>query len=152
VPKIGHSGKPLFPECCTRGREAFPSAKKRKTLWEARHSGKRCTRKRKVAFYGANGRDREEKFFPECLHLALGVVWTSLGPLPRWLPGPILGGSLGLLGLCHTTPNGVGRKDYGGGVFEKGSYTCPVLCRELLDVPDLYSLLKPICNPASRAI
>jgi hypothetical protein len=33
-----------------------------------------------------------------------------------------------------------------------GSYTCPVLCRELLDVPDLYSLLKPTCNPASRTI
>jgi hypothetical protein len=28
----------------------------------------------------------------------------------------------------------------------------PILCRELLAVPDLYSLLKPTCNPASRAI
>jgi hypothetical protein len=25
----------------------------------------------------------------------------------------LLGGPLGLLGLCHTTPDGVGRKDYG---------------------------------------
>jgi hypothetical protein len=30
----------------------------------------------------------------------------------------LLGGPLGLLGLCHTTPDGVGRKDYGGGVLE----------------------------------
>jgi hypothetical protein len=29
----------------------------------------------------------------------------------------LLGGPLGLLGLCHTTPDGVGRKDYGGGVL-----------------------------------
>jgi hypothetical protein len=29
----------------------------------------------------------------------------------------ILGGPLGLLGLCHTTPDGVGRKDYGGEVL-----------------------------------
>jgi hypothetical protein len=29
----------------------------------------------------------------------------------------LLGGPLGLLGLCHTAPNGVGRKDYGGGVL-----------------------------------
>jgi hypothetical protein len=30
----------------------------------------------------------------------------------------LLGGPLGLLGLCHTTPDGVGRMDYGGGVLE----------------------------------
>jgi hypothetical protein len=29
----------------------------------------------------------------------------------------LLGGPLGLLGLCHTTPDGVGRKDYGGEVL-----------------------------------
>jgi hypothetical protein len=46
------------------------------------------------------------------------VVWTSLGPLPRWVPGPTTGRPLGLLGLCHTTPDGVGRKYYGEGVLE----------------------------------
>jgi hypothetical protein len=30
----------------------------------------------------------------------------------------LLGGPLGLLGLCHTTPDGVGRKDYGAEVLE----------------------------------
>jgi hypothetical protein len=29
----------------------------------------------------------------------------------------LLGGPLGLLGLCHTTPDGVGHKDYGGEVL-----------------------------------
>jgi hypothetical protein len=45
------------------------------------------------------------------------VVWASLGPLPRWVPGPIIGGPLGLLDLGHTTPDGVGRKNYNGGVL-----------------------------------
>jgi hypothetical protein len=29
----------------------------------------------------------------------------------------LLGGPLGLLGLCHTAPDGVGRKDYDGEVL-----------------------------------
>jgi hypothetical protein len=29
----------------------------------------------------------------------------------------LLGGPLGLLGLCHTAPDGVGRKDHGGEVL-----------------------------------
>jgi hypothetical protein len=29
----------------------------------------------------------------------------------------LLGGPLGLLSLCHTTPDGVGRKDYSGEVL-----------------------------------
>jgi hypothetical protein len=29
----------------------------------------------------------------------------------------LLGGPLGLLNLCYTAPNGVERKDYGGGVL-----------------------------------
>jgi hypothetical protein len=29
----------------------------------------------------------------------------------------LFGGPLGLLGLCHTAPDGVGRKDYGGEVL-----------------------------------
>jgi hypothetical protein len=48
-----------------------------------------------------------------------GVVWTSLGPLPRWVPGPyrLLGGPLGLLDLGCTTPVGVKRKDLSGEVL-----------------------------------
>jgi hypothetical protein len=35
------------------------------------------------------------------------VVWTSLGPLPRWVPGPTTRWPLGLLDLGCTTPVGV---------------------------------------------
>jgi hypothetical protein len=68
------------------------------------------------------------------------VIWTSLGPLPRWVPGPttrwapvsygppwahylggyqdrLLGGPLGLPDLCRMVPDGVMRKDYGGEVL-----------------------------------
>jgi hypothetical protein len=45
------------------------------------------------------------------------VVWTSLGPLPRWVPGRLLGGPLGLPDLCYTVPDGVKRKDHGGEVL-----------------------------------
>jgi hypothetical protein len=30
----------------------------------------------------------------------------------------LLGGPLGLLGLCHMAPDGMGRKEYSGGVLE----------------------------------
>jgi hypothetical protein len=32
--------------------------------------------------------------------------------------GQLLGGPVGLLDLCYTTPDGVEQKDYSGGVFE----------------------------------
>jgi hypothetical protein len=41
-------------------------------------------------------------------------VWTSLGPLLRWVPGLTTRWALGLLDLCYTAPAGVERKDYGG--------------------------------------
>jgi hypothetical protein len=47
--------------------------------------------------------------------LSYGPPWT------HYLGGyqdRLLGGPLGLLGLCHTAPDGVGRKDYGRGVLE----------------------------------
>jgi hypothetical protein len=44
------------------------------------------------------------------------VVWTSLGPLPWWVPGPTTRWALGTTRL-HTAPDGVGRKDYGGEVL-----------------------------------
>jgi hypothetical protein len=45
------------------------------------------------------------------------VVWT---PWAHYLGGyqdQLLGGPLGLSGLCHTAPDGVRRKDYGGEVL-----------------------------------
>jgi hypothetical protein len=71
VPKIGHPGKPVFPKCCTRGREASPSAYKCMTLGEARHS-------RKAIFPKCNTRGREalEK---EKLHMTARMdgEWTE---------------------------------------------------------------------------
>jgi hypothetical protein len=40
------------------------------------------------------------------------VVWTSLGPLPWWVPGPTTRWAPGLPGLRYTTPDGVEHKDY----------------------------------------
>ena len=40
VPKIGHSAKPLFAECCTRQRVALPCAAACPALGKARHSAK----------------------------------------------------------------------------------------------------------------
>jgi hypothetical protein len=47
--------------------------------------------------------------------LSYGPPWAHYlgGYQDRLLDGP-----LGLLGLCHMAPDGVGRKDYGGGVLE----------------------------------
>jgi hypothetical protein len=50
-----------------------------------------------------------------CLDLSYGPPWA------HYLGGyqdRLLGGPLGLLSLCHTAPDGVRRKDYGGGVLE----------------------------------
>jgi hypothetical protein len=55
-------------------------------------------------------------------------VKSGMSYVPSWahdLGGyqdRLLGGPLGLLGLCHTAPDGVGCKDYGGGVL--GSVSC----------------------------
>jgi hypothetical protein len=60
-------------------------------------------------------------------HLFLSIIHNysnsvSYGPpWAHYLGGyqdRLLGGPLGLLGLCHTAPDGVGRKDYGGGVLK----------------------------------
>jgi hypothetical protein len=48
------------------------------------------------------------------LNSLLIIVWTSVGPLPRWLPDRLLGGPLGLPDLRCTTPAGVEHKDYRG--------------------------------------
>jgi hypothetical protein len=65
------------------------------------------------------------------LHFRLPIPWNgklvaladllSYGPpWAHYLGGyqdRLLSGPLGLLGLCHTAPDGVGRKDYGGEVL-----------------------------------
>jgi hypothetical protein len=64
------------------------------------------------------------------------VVWTSLGPLPRWVPGPT---TWWAPGTTRLVPHGTCWRGAQGLRWRStriGSYTCPVLCRELLDVPD----------------
>jgi hypothetical protein len=83
---------------------------------------------------------------------APSVVWTSLGPLPRWVPGPTTRWApgatrLALHGTCWRGAQGLQRRS-----TRLGSCTCPALYRGLLDVLDLYSLPEPTCNPASRTI
>jgi hypothetical protein len=47
----------------------------------------------------------------------VAAVWTSLGHYLSGYQDRLLGGPLGLLVLCHTAPDGVGRKDYDGEVL-----------------------------------
>jgi hypothetical protein len=44
VPKMGHSGKPIFPECCTRGRNALGEESLSRVSQNPWHSGKGGTR------------------------------------------------------------------------------------------------------------
>jgi hypothetical protein len=56
----------------------------------------------------------------KCVGLFLGEAVSYGPPWAHCLGGyqdRLLGGPLGLLDLCHTTPDGVGRKDYGGEVL-----------------------------------
>jgi hypothetical protein len=80
------------------------------------------------------------------------VVWTSLGSLPRWVPGPATRWAPGTTQLAlHGTwwrgAQGLRRRS-----TRLGSCTCPALYGRLLDVLDWYSLPTPTCNPASRTI
>jgi hypothetical protein len=64
------------------------------------------------------------------------VVWTSLGPLPRWVPGPTTRWApgttrLGLHGTCWRRAQGPQWR-----ITRIGSYACPLPCRELLHVHD----------------
>jgi hypothetical protein len=45
------------------------------------------------------------------------VVWTSLGHYLGGYQDRLLGGPLGLPGLCYTAPEGVEHKDYTGVVL-----------------------------------
>jgi hypothetical protein len=64
------------------------------------------------------------------------VVWTSLGPLPRWVPGPTTRWApgttrLGLHDTCWREAQGPRWRS-----TRIGSYACPIPCRELLDIHD----------------
>jgi hypothetical protein len=64
------------------------------------------------------------------------VVWTSLGPLPRWVPGPT---SRWAPGTTRLVPHGAWWREAQGLRWRStriGSYTYHVLCRGLLDVHD----------------
>jgi hypothetical protein len=66
----------------------------------------------------------------------LTVVWTSLGPLPRWVPGPTTRWAPGTIWLAlHGTwwrgAQGLQRRSP-----QLGSCTCPALYGRLLDVLD----------------
>jgi hypothetical protein len=68
--------------------------------------------------------------------LAGDVVWTSLGPLPRWVPGPTTRWAPGTTRLvphstCWHEAQGPRRRS-----TLIGSYTYHVQCRGLLDVHD----------------
>jgi hypothetical protein len=66
-------------------------------------------------FYRSVSRPRADHYRVGHRRLSYGPPWAHyLGGYPDRL----LGGPLGLLGLCHTAPDGVGRKEYGGGVLE----------------------------------
>jgi hypothetical protein len=81
VPKIGHSGKPIFPECCTRGTEAFPSAAKPMALGEGWHSGK--------------------AFFPECNTRGRGTITKGISHLTVPLDGTVCQKNEKCLPKCH---------------------------------------------------
>jgi hypothetical protein len=64
------------------------------------------------------------------------VVWTSLGPLPRWVPGPTTRWAPGTTRLalhdtCWREAQGLHRRS-----TQIGRCTCPALYRGLLDVLD----------------
>jgi hypothetical protein len=51
---------------------------------------------------------------PSCSYLSYGHPWAHYS---GGYQDQLLGGPLGLLGLRYTAPDGVERKDYGGGVL-----------------------------------
>jgi hypothetical protein len=64
------------------------------------------------------------------------VVWTSLGPQPRWVPGPTTRWApgttrLALHGTCWREAQGLQRRS-----TRIASCTCPAMYRGLLDVLD----------------
>jgi hypothetical protein len=83
---------------------------------------------------------------------ASSVVWTSLGPLPLWVPGPTTRWAprttrLALHDTCWREAQELRRRS-----TRIGSCTSPALYRRLLDILDLYSLPEPTCNPSSQTI
>jgi hypothetical protein len=64
------------------------------------------------------------------------AVWTSLGPLPWWVPGPTTRWALRLPDLCRTVPDAREAQGLRWRSTRIVSYTYHVLCRGLLDVHD----------------
>jgi len=58
VPKIGHSGKRIFPECCTRGRIALGEERLSRVPQRTWHSVKSSTRQRHYSPSATLGEDR----------------------------------------------------------------------------------------------
>jgi hypothetical protein len=64
------------------------------------------------------------------------ILWTSLGPLSRWVPGPTTRWAPGTTRLVPYDTSWRGAHGLRWRSTRIGSYTCPVLCRELLAVPN----------------
>ena len=111
VPKIGHLAKPIFPECCTRGRIAL-GEERILALGKERHSAKalfpECNTRGRAALgkekcyltaQPAHAVKTKKNCFAECRTLALGneagfleclVIALGKGPLCR-VSGKALG-------------------------------------------------------------
>jgi hypothetical protein len=64
------------------------------------------------------------------------VVWTSLGPLPRWVPGPTTWWAPGTTRLALHDTRKRGAQGLHRSSTRLGSCTCSALYRGLLDVLD----------------
>jgi hypothetical protein len=80
---------------------------------------------------------KTSRIYPARLKSTQGlVVWTSLGPLPRWVPGPTTRWSPGTTRLVLHGTYWCGARGSWRRSTRIGSCACPVPCRELLDVHD----------------
>jgi hypothetical protein len=66
----------------------------------------------------------------------IGVVWTSLGPLPRWVPGPTTRWASGTTRLALHGTRRRGAQGLHRSSTRLGSCTCSTLYGGLLDVLD----------------
>jgi hypothetical protein len=102
--------------------------------------------------FSLTGAEAEGSDIPSAVPVEDVVVWTSLGPLPRWVPGPTTRWALGTTRLALRGTWRRGAQGQHRSSTWLGSCTCSALYGGLLDVLDYYSLPTPTCNPASRTI